>query len=566
MQCNNCGGTLAYLDGLYICNSCGSRYSVTDYYEDIDVYICYVEVDKAGRRTKDSVLAQNIYRTLESAKIKTFYARISADNLTGNSLEKACIAAIHSAKAVLILGTQKQYFDLLIETYSAFYTGKIIIPVYADMNAYDIPKGISAIQALDYNKIGASVDLTKGVCNALGRKQELSYAALTRKSGNKRKTTLWTIVAALVIAVLILGTYFVSGNHLGIRKNDEIPATTETTPPIAETTLPTVETTHPVLETTQPTLSLEEIQENQYSEAVACADSGDYAKAIELFSRLSGYKDSDKRLSLIYQYYAGYYQSKTEEITFRLQVWDGNVGAIELSQITPNGEYCRITETFQLQGSFQSFDFNDSENNQGQIALTLTSSKIVVALRTTSTSSDIFIDSVKVEFLLEEKSDKPFAAQINEETLLSWVNNRTTLGQLKQRGFEVVFESTIEEMPYDIYKIKNTDISFVVTTLDYSMDTAASDPVVVAVAAPASVIIPDKIGEANDAFIKDEVLFVPDGVFAGDVGTGFFFGFLEEIEARNISGDTSVCFTSEVAIGPDFEWLIQMYIEKVSIW
>lgn len=540
MLCKNCGGTLAYSDGLYICGSCGSQYAVTDFYEDIDTYVCYVEADESGRRTKDSILAQEIYRTLEQAKIKTFYARISADKLSGTDLERACNAALHSAKTVLILGTQKQHFEVLIEKYSAFYAGKIIIPVYADMDAYGIPKGISAIQALDYNKVGAGVDLTKSINNALGREQELDYAALTQKVGAKKKAILWGIIAVLAAAILGFGAYCLAFGLPGVKE-----------PP--ETTQPTLETT----ETTQPTLSLEEIQENQYIEAVACADSGDYVRAVELFIGLPGYKDSEKRLNTIYQRYAGYYKSETEGITFRLQVWEGDVGVIELSKITSSGARCVISESFQLQGNLQSVEFNDSENNQGQISLQLSNDGVVINVNTTNAVSDVSVGSFQAAFLLAEKSDKPFTAPLDRETLLGFVRNRVTLSQLTQLGYEMEFASALyKDTSSSVYGIKNTDIylavySFDVSSTEYFGDeseNAVDDPIVFAVSAPASVIIPDKVGTPIEPFVEDEILFVPGGGLSQNYRI-VEFGLPEYNEQGDTTSNTNVCFTSKSLIG-----------------
>ena len=103
MKCKNCGGELTCKTDGYLCESCGSEFAFCAVYEDIDTYICYIETDETGRRTMDSVMAQEICRTLEQAKIKTFYARISADQLTGDDLEEACKAAMHNAKTVVLL-------------------------------------------------------------------------------------------------------------------------------------------------------------------------------------------------------------------------------------------------------------------------------------------------------------------------------------------------------------------------------------------------------------------------------------------------------------------------------
>lgn len=514
MLCKNCGGSLRYVDGLYVCDNCGSKCAINDFYQDIDTYVCYVEVDEAGRRTKDSILAQDIYQKLEQAKIKTFYARISADMLTGVALEKVCNAAIYSAKTVLILGTKKQYFEKLIQKYSTLYAGKIIIPVYADMDAYEIPKGISAIQALDYNKIGAGVDLTRSIYNALGWEQELDYATLAQKSSFRKKTTLWVAVIVFAVAMLGLGVYFLIFGQPGM----ENPA----------------ETTQPSTEMTEATLSLEEIQENQYFEAMGAKDSGDYVKAIELLADLPEYKDSATQLNLIFQNYAGYYQSKEEAISFRLQVWEGNAAAIELTKTTSEGIRCMITESFQLQAAQQSFAFNDSENNEGNITLEFSNSEIIVSIESTTVTGDVSIENTKVAFRLDKKSDKPFGPQIDVKTLLGFLTQETNLDDLQRLGYEIEFVSPT-------YRIKYTDISFVISSFDKG---TLQEPKIVeyitAICAPASIIAPEKIGAQNDSFVKGDIQYIPDSVLGVDGDSGLYW-ISKPVESRPISDDTMVC-------------------------
>lgn len=485
MFCANCGGTLKFIGGHYVCDHCGSQYDTSAFYENIDAYICYIETDETGRRTKDAVLAQDIYRILEQAKINTFYARVSADRLAGSALEKACNAALLNAKTVLLLGTKKQHFEMLVGKYSAFYAGKVIIPVYTDMDAYDIPKDISAIQALDFNKVGASVDLIKSICNALGREQKLDYAALTKKSSARKKMVLWMFLSMLVAMALGFVVYCM--------------AFLPDIPDIAES----AETTQIITGTTQVISSTEENQENQYAEAIACVNSGDYMRAIELFIGLPGYKDSDKRLNVIYKQYAGYYQNKTAGAILRLQIWDENVAAIEFSVIDANGQHCKVNETFQLQGRSQKFEFSDSENNYGDVSLEFTNGGIIIDVKTNTTESDVSIGNISVDFLLEEKSDKPLV-QIDAEMLLKWVRQKYTLQDIQRLGYEV------EPLSIRVYKIKNTSIIFSTSNYDLLTYEPVSEEFVFVASGPVSIVLPGKIGFTNDPFVENEILYYPD--------------------------------------------------------
>ena len=58
MKCKNCGGTLDFQNGVAICNVCNTSYKIDHVFEDVDVYICYIESDSSRRRTKDSIVGQ----------------------------------------------------------------------------------------------------------------------------------------------------------------------------------------------------------------------------------------------------------------------------------------------------------------------------------------------------------------------------------------------------------------------------------------------------------------------------------------------------------------------------
>ena len=126
MICKNCGGKLHIKDGIYVCENCGSQFALTDIFENIEVSICYVEYDNAGRRTKDSIIAQDIYQRLESNDIKTFYNRISTDGMTGDELEKAIHSAMAIARVIVIVGTSKNNFEILLKKNKELLEGKTL--------------------------------------------------------------------------------------------------------------------------------------------------------------------------------------------------------------------------------------------------------------------------------------------------------------------------------------------------------------------------------------------------------------------------------------------------------
>ena len=514
MKCKQCGGNLIIRDGVYLCESCGAKYSVTDYYEDIDTYICYIESDHAGRRTKDSIIAQDLYQKLEANKIKSFYSRISASDLTGELYEKACNAALFTAKTVIIIGTSKENFESLLNHYESLYTGKIVIPVFSEMDPYDIPKNISAIQALNYNKIGADIDLIKSILNALGRSQEADrLTANSKHTGKKCKKVVWSII--IVAVVMLVAGFLVFGTDLFFKQADEAPI--------------------------DPQLM-------QYNEAVASMEEGEYSKAIELFYNLTGYKDSDRQLQILYERYAGYYKDDESGVTIHFQIFDGNTANIDITSVV-DGKQIRITESSLCQAAKAEFDFNDSENNQGTVSIKLENEEIRLTIVTYSNSNSVSIGNIELVFPLAAKSDKPFATQIDKNTLLSFLQTYTTLSDLRRKGFELELDhSTMENRGFDTYIIQNTDI-----ILAALMDADTSDSFVFAISAPASIICPERVGKNNDVFLEDNVLYLPDL----SIMDHFLSLSDDTADVRTIENDTMISFASTLSLDTAHDVVLQ---------
>ena len=73
--------------------------------DPFDVFICYKETDNNGRRTPDSVYAQDIYKALTEEGYKVFFSRITLEDKLGSAYEPYIFAALNSAKVMLIVGT-----------------------------------------------------------------------------------------------------------------------------------------------------------------------------------------------------------------------------------------------------------------------------------------------------------------------------------------------------------------------------------------------------------------------------------------------------------------------------
>ena len=138
--------------------------------EPFDVFICYKETDEHGRRTHDSVLANDLYHQLTQEGFKVFFARITLEDKLGTAYEPYIFAALNSAKVMVVIGTKPEYFNAVwVKNEWARFLAqikndadKILIPAYKDMDPYDLPIEFSNLQAQDMSKLGFMQDISRG--------------------------------------------------------------------------------------------------------------------------------------------------------------------------------------------------------------------------------------------------------------------------------------------------------------------------------------------------------------------------------------------------------------------
>ena len=144
---------------------------ISDKEEPFDVFICYKETDSSGRRTQDSVLANDLYHQLTQEGFKVFFSRITLEDKLGTAYEPYIFAALNSAKAMVVIGTRPEYFNAVwvrnewSRYLSLISSGarKTLIPAYRDMDPYDLPEEFSHLQAQDMSKLGFMQDLIRGI-------------------------------------------------------------------------------------------------------------------------------------------------------------------------------------------------------------------------------------------------------------------------------------------------------------------------------------------------------------------------------------------------------------------
>ena len=144
--------------------------------EPYDIFICYKETDENGERTIDSVLAQDIYDMLTENGYRVFFSRITLEDKLGTAYEPYIFAALNSAKIMLAVGTDYDYYNAVWvkNEWSRFLSliakgeKKTLIPCYKNIDAYDIPKEFKHLQAQDMGKVGAMQDLLRGIKKITG--------------------------------------------------------------------------------------------------------------------------------------------------------------------------------------------------------------------------------------------------------------------------------------------------------------------------------------------------------------------------------------------------------------
>lgn len=139
--------------------------------DPFDVFICYKETDNDGRRTRDSVLATDLYHQLTQEGFKVFFSRITLEDKLGTAYEPYIFAALNSAKVMVVLGTKPEFFNAVwVKNEWSRYLAlirkgekKMLIPAYKDMDPYDLPEEFSHLQAQDMGKLGFMQDLIRGI-------------------------------------------------------------------------------------------------------------------------------------------------------------------------------------------------------------------------------------------------------------------------------------------------------------------------------------------------------------------------------------------------------------------
>ncbi len=302
--------------------------SISQKEEPFDIFICYKETTETGKRTRDSVLAQEVYSNLTDKGYKVFFSRITLESKLGSMYEPYIFAALNSAKIMLVFGTKKEYFEAVWvkNEWSRFIDmmktrpDHYLIPCYLDMDAYEMPEQFLAFQGQDMSKLGFMQDLLRGVDKIMGRIETPKVHAETKIIQSDVN-----IIALLKRAEILIGDGdFKKADELleNVLNNDPTNSQAYLLKLLIElkyTSIEELKTSDENLESNSNFKKaykfgddqqknilnsinkainerIEQVKfEKEYEVAIGYKDTKKFLEAKEAFSKLSGFKDSDKQ-------------------------------------------------------------------------------------------------------------------------------------------------------------------------------------------------------------------------------------------------------------------------------
>lgn len=529
MKCSNCGGEILFENGTCVCSSCKSIHRVEAVFENTEVCICYLENDENGRRTKDSLIAAEVYKKLESKKINCFYEHISAENIIGNDLEIIRYAAVNCSKIIVLVGTSADNFSALYNKYFDAFGDKTLIPIISDMKPEQLPEELRRFQASNFDSLGALNDLLTSVLNLLGRDNEIELEEIYAKKQKKKKTT--TVILASLSA-LLLCIASVLTIVLWPEKEDTAVLTNE----------------------------------DIYNYAIQLANEEKYLEAATEFSKILDYKDSNNQYKKIYDRYDGYYQDDEQIYSVYINVVDGKYVEFCFEKTIDN-KVVKFEESILMENNKISGNYVDSLLNEGVISIVFSNELVTLNVSTTNSNNKICFGDVEIQFQVKNKTDRPSIKTVTKELLLRWIETPTTPDDVKTLGYELEYIEPYGDIVFPFgnqYKITNTDITIITSnhyltkfTGEYLENPPTLDnDIIVAIMAPAKLICPERIGQRANTFSGKGIVYVPNATECNADNNNekmcfeFFTNlYTNDIESFTITEDSGVGFASKKLVG-----------------
>ena len=520
MICKSCGGKIYYENGIYKCDSCGTVSSIETYFEEVEVYIGYVELDENGRRSQSSVNVQKIYEHLEKQGISTFYQRISLDNLSVDEAKRYSQIAYNKAKLLLICASSVDEFKSVIENYGESIFYKKLIPVCFSSTADILPAKLNSYQAILSNQLGYISDIEKNVCHILRKNTDNDFNLVVKRQLEKKKRRNLLISACSLFVIFAVIIYFVFG-----------------TPYVLDS--------------------------KKYSYAQALIEKGNYLEAVSLLREIQDYKDATDIINDVYNKYDGYYTDESKTLCLMLNIDKNYIAEIQLTKVTDKGNIV-FNASSQIKDNSIEFWYVDSLKNNGSGLINLCDNGILVNINSEGNNGFGIFEH---KFVFSNRSDAPLPITMSKKFLLEILNNNYSEEKITSCGFE------IQAKEYDCYEITNNDINLYMTNLNHKqigkeladdelgMGTTAtvtttSSLQTYAASAQAELLLPNNIGTTTSAFIKNDVMYVPFAkviAHMGDIGAAIAPLFDDVDVKTQIEANTNVFVATKTSLG-DYYW------------
>lgn len=356
--------------------------------EPFDIFICYKETDETGNRTKDSVLAQDIYNNLTKQGYKVFFSRITLENKLGTEYEPYIFSALNSSKIMIVIGTQKEFVNSVWvkNEWSRFLsiakekTDKVLIPCYKEMDPYDLPEEFAHLQALNLEKIGIITDLQNKISEILRKNSN------TQKNKIKPKISKKIIRNVIVLAIIIIIAIIAVSICFAIKSN---------------------------------------MSQKKYDTALELMKDGKYTEAVIILKEIEEYKDSKDRILIcegnikkeeLSQYIGIYDKTETfinefngeeEPVGYMIEVTKANSNGIEFSMEHYGHRVAGIGALAkEYKDGVYKFTFIDSWQNGGEGIIELLDDGIKVTIEITQYNemANWSIGSDTIEFKFSDKT------------------------------------------------------------------------------------------------------------------------------------------------------------------
>ena len=159
-----------------------------------DIFISFKDKDDdTGLETKDSKKATSLYYALKDAGYNVFFSKITLKEKAGEEYEPLIYAALKSSKVMLLIGTKAEYMNAkwVKNEWRRFNKmrmdgeRKLLLPVYEDMDPYEIPYELQALQAMNMGELDFLETLKKTMDSFIGESIESRKEKETEKQIEK---------------------------------------------------------------------------------------------------------------------------------------------------------------------------------------------------------------------------------------------------------------------------------------------------------------------------------------------------------------------------------------------